>query len=192
MIIASMVGMMRLGGGNCEPSSLYGMSIGQTSYRRALNIIADVSAIHVEITDKSTFWTDGLVGNRVYLNLDSVLPYRDAVALELHTYDETPILSLGHFIDSGCSPVHTYRINATGPDTVVLLLVFGTSQQTIAAVDAHTSVQADSAITDLWLVPPQSSARYLADIRTKWHFDEEIGWLGYAPIEDYWAQVPIN
>ena len=120
-----------------------------------------------------------------------MLPYRDVVALELHTYDETRILSLGHFIDSGCRPAHTYRIEATGPDTVILLLVFGASQQTIAAVDAHSSVQVDSAITDLWLVPPQSSASYLADIRAKWHFEDEIDWLGYASVDDYWAEAPL-
>jgi hypothetical protein len=191
-ITCSVFEMMSMGAGNCEPSSLYGISVGQTSYRRALNIIADLPKIHVETSDKSTFWTDGLEGNRFYLNIDSTLPYRDAVGLELHTYDETPIFSLGHVLRSGCQPSHAYRIAATGPDTVVLLLVFGASQQTIAVVDAHISGHADSAITDLWLVPPQNSEDYLDDIRLKGHFEDEIVWRGYASVDDYWAEAPIQ
>jgi hypothetical protein len=183
---------MIFGAGNCEPPSLYGISVGQTSYRRALNIIANIPKIRVETSDKSPFWTDGLSGNRIYLSIDSTLPYRDSVGLELHTYDETPILSLGHILRSGCQPSHAYRIAVTGPDTVVLLLVFGASQQTIAVVDAHTSVHADSAITDLWLVPPRNSGEYLDDIRSRGHFDDEITWRGYASVNEYWAEAPIQ
>jgi hypothetical protein len=191
-IIGSVSGMMVIGAGSCEPPSLYGISTGQTSYRRALNIIAGLPKIQIETSDKSNFWMDGLEGNRLYLNIDSRLPYRDDVALELHTFDETPIFSLGHFLKSGCQPTRAYRIAATGPDTIVLLLVFGAYHQTIAAVNAHTSLHADSAITDLWLVPPQDSDNYLEDIRSKWHFDDEIAWLGYASVDDYWAEAPIR
>ena len=191
-IIASMFGLMWLGGSNCEPSSLYGIRFGQTSYRRALNIIVGIPTIQVNISDVSPFWIAGLEGNRLYLKVDSRLPYRDAVGLELHTFDETPIFSLGDLIESGCQPTHAYRIRATGADTVVLLLVFGRYNQTIVAVDAHTSVHADSAITDVWLVPPQDSEAYLKDIRVSGHFDDEITWRGYSSIEDYWAEAPVR
>jgi hypothetical protein len=191
-ILCSALGMMLIGVGNCEPPSLYGISVGQTSYRRALNIIAGIPKIRVETSDKSPFWIDGLEGNRIYLNIASTLPYRDQIALELHTYDETPIFSLGHFLKSGCRPTHAYRIDATGSDTVVLLLVFGQSSQIIAVVDAHTFVSADSAITDLWLVPAQSAETYLDDVRSRRHFDDEITWRGYSSIEDYWAEAPMR
>ncbi len=179
--------------GNCEPPGLFGMMPGETSLQQAFNILSPMSNLQRDSYYPGGFWMKGSDGKRIYINANKdANPYSDDLTLELDTFDETPILSLGQIIDSGCEPANVYRINVTGPDTIILLLVFGQRAHIMVAVDAHTLVNSYSAITSLWFVAPQLSENVLNDIRLRRHFDDEIAWLGYASVDDYWAEAPIK
>jgi hypothetical protein len=169
---------------------LYDITPGQTSRSQALNRL---KALPYALWDEQMpggFWINGVTGKGIYATING-LSYHDTV-LQLLTEDEKPVLSLRQFVDAGCKPSRIYRVNATGPNAVILLLVFGQYGQIIAVVDGYFSVHADSPIASLWLLPARYSESYLGDIRMIQHFDDEIPWLGYASVEDYWALEPIN
>jgi hypothetical protein len=89
-------------------------------------------------------------------------------------------------MNSGLTPVKVFRNRVSGgPNTANLLLVLGEKQQILAWVVATGSLNANSPITDLIMVNSQESGWILVEIRMIWHFDDEIAWLDFAPVDDY-------
>jgi hypothetical protein len=171
----------------CDLPCVFGVTVGQTLYEEALKIIAerpDANTISVD----GQFWIAGESNRQLFVTVKRFLPAEDDTvpSVELSTHSSKPILPIGELMNSGLTPIKVFRNRVSGgPNTENLLLVLGEHQQIFAVVVVTESLNADSPITDLVLVDSQKSGWILDDIRTIWHFDDEIAWLGFAPVDDY-------
>jgi hypothetical protein len=174
----------------CALPCFYGITPGETPYTRAVTYIAGLP--QEQNVDDRSFWITGNSQNKIYVEVRKFDPREpDFVdTIELETYDATPILSLGQFIDMGWTPRHVYRVRASRG--IVLLLVFGDSGQIMAVVADNYAINADSPIDWLWLAPAKDSEYYLGYVRGRGLFDTEVPWLGYASADNYWAAKSIG
>ena len=173
--------------GDCALPCVLGITPGQTEYSKALEMITTLPQVRLSDIG-GDYWIEGRNNNRIYLRIRRVLPNKDNTVstVELSTYSSEPIVTIGELINSGLIPIKVFRNRVSGgPNTENLLLVLGENQQVLAVVVATGSLNANSPITDLILVTAQNRGWMLDNIRMIWHFDDEIAWLGFVPIDDY-------
>lgn len=111
--------------------------------------------------------------------------------IEVFSTSDEPITTLDMVLQQYGSPDRVFRGRVAGPTTVSLLAIFegGTI---MAVVVGDGTMSGDAAIDYLALIAPfpEDIAWHLNNIQIKAHFEDEIGWLGYVPISDYWAANP--
>ncbi len=103
-------------------------------------------------------------------------------------FDESNQLTLSDIIDAGYLPTEVFRGNVAGPNALNLLLVFGQQQQIVAYLSTIEQVNTDTEINQIWLIAEQDAFVTLDDIRTIQGYDQQIEWLGYAPVDKYLSQ----
>ena len=181
--------------GDCDLPGLYGIIPGQTSHDTAINILTTLSQKRQNIVGQIGFFAYGAQGNRYFVSANSFFsPSASETDLELLLADDmkTPVFTLGEFVDLGCQPTHVYRVNNDDLGSLILILTFGQDNRTVLRIDAYSSVSADSSVVWLFMTPEQESQYYVDSIRNYITAEDEISWLGYASVDDYWAEAPLR
>jgi hypothetical protein len=108
--------------------------------------------------------------------------------IELTTQMEKGVITLGQLLKQYGVPARVFRNPVAGPNTVNLLLVFGERHQIFAALSIIGIATDNSPIDTLILASPQEREVVLDDLRTQWHYDTEISWLGFQSADSYWKE----
>lgn len=92
----------------------------------------------------------------------------------------------------GYKPARVFRVDYTGPNTVVLYIVFNSYPTLIAEVDGYKQLTLQSPVTELIeegnssYTPEELMGYY--DI----HDQDEIGWYGFTSTDRYLAASTIK
>jgi hypothetical protein len=177
----------------CVLPCLAGVTPGETEARRAAALIA-LSLPHTPrfLSDGELSFQESPDGYLVYLDFDSTDPREGNYVkqIEASTGGKGKLTTLGALIATGLTPTRVFRNGVGGPDSISLLIVFGTDQQVVARVGATKIVGPETPIDDLITIAKESWI--LDDICAMSHFDDEIAWLGFRPVETYWNAPPQN
>ncbi|MCB9459076.1 MAG: hypothetical protein H6670_05465 [Anaerolineaceae bacterium] len=103
------------------------------------------------------------------------------------SFEEPDMLNLNDVIDASYEPNTVFRGNIAGPDALNLMLAFE-EEQIIVFLSVTNRVDPSSPINRIWLVAKQDWQLTLDDTRTIQGIEQQVEWLGYAPIEVYLSQ----
>lgn len=169
---------------NCDAICLLSIIPGETEYAQAIDIIESSELI---LSDEDNYWFINNDGSRVDINIVRTSPLGGQYVSYIELIATSGrILSLNELLDSGLTLSTLYRSNISGPNTIGLLLVFGGNTPIMAVVSANGEIDQNSPIIHLLLIAPQDFTWHLDDIRHIRGFEDEIQWIGYASVDDYW------
>lgn len=103
------------------------------------------------------------------------------------SFEEPYLKSLSEVLNAGYTPSKVFISNVAGPNALNLMLSFE-EEQIIVFLSALNRVEPSSAVNRIWLVGQQDWQLTLDDIRTIQGYEQQIEWLGYAPIEEYLSE----
>jgi hypothetical protein len=138
------------------------------------------------------FWVEGEGENmEIYITLKAEDPRAgDFVKLiELRFHGTGQLTTLGTLLDAGYEPDRVFRSRASGPQSIGLIITFKNQPQVIAVVAGIDRIENQSPIREIFVIAKQSQY-VLNDIITLRHFEDEITWIGFASVEEYWQQLP--
>jgi hypothetical protein len=177
----------------CILPCIAGVIPGKTDISQAAAIINSVLPNKLYfISDSGLSFQESPNGHEVHLDFDGIDPRegRYVKQIQASTDGKSKLTTLGAMITAGFVPTRVFRSKVSGPDSINLLIVFGTDQQIIAYVGATKRVSPDTPIENL--ITTAKESWILDDVRMTSHFEDEITWLGFAPIDTYWNASPIN
>ncbi len=172
----------------CVLPCVLGVTPGETDFNNAVAILEDSPQVQ-GINRGVEFEIEDQQGYPITLIIrrESPLVGNNVGWIDIYAEWNKSITTLGPFLDRYGNPEQTFRIRATGPNVVVLLTSFenGSILAEIVAVD---QVGPNSEIDHLRIIAPYYVESGLEELTLIQHFDDEVTWLGYAPIEAYWEQ----
>jgi hypothetical protein len=119
-------------------------------------------------------------------------PASRVTRIELWLEPNGQFMTLGRMFEAGYVPSRIFRARISGPDTVILLIVWGPQEQILTVVDGFHRVDSTSPITGILLTAPGNRVYALNDVRFRWHFEDEVGWHGFTSVDTYWDAVSIS
>jgi hypothetical protein len=169
----------------CALPCFIGVMPGETTYTEAIRLLrAIVPKDH--FVDEAGFWLDREDGSRINGRLNTTISAGDYIgSIELSTWGEGQITSLGDMLDADYEPVKVFRHRSNGPNTVNLLVIFGNDMQIAANVIGTQKLDRNSPIEYMVLFGYQDRKFRLTDLRVIQHYDYEISWLGFVSVENY-------
>jgi hypothetical protein len=175
---------------NCFLPCVMGVVPGETGWSQTLQIVSSLIPTE-QIINQQEFWVkDPKTGSSVFISLQREAPYAGDFAklIELRTDSPNQITSLGVLLDEGYIPSKVFRARTSGPNVIALLLTFENHPELVVVVIGINEVNASSPIRDLFVLAKQSEY-VLEDIRAQGHFEDEITWMGFASVNEYWQQL---
>jgi hypothetical protein len=108
--------------------------------------------------------------------------------------DEIPLTTLGQMLNAGYKVHKVFRSNYAmlHADHGIFLLTFAPENQIVASVLVTQSMDSSTKITDIYVLSTKNNDYNLRQIKAKWHSEDEIRWLGFAPIQSYFDEPTIN
>jgi hypothetical protein len=183
-----------IGTSSCALPCLFGITAGKMNYFDALAIVNSDFPEPQVIYSGSSFWVNNTDNERIDITLHHSLPktfdYVDHI--ELRSSDNDGLYSLGDVIDTWGEPVTVFRNRIAGPNSVNLLLVFRENQDIFVEASVQETCNRSTPVRSISLVAEQDSESLLVDLRSRWHYDDEIDWLGFVSVENYWEAASIG
>lgn len=171
---------------NCHLPCLLGITPGKTTYAQAGRII-DAIAPQVKSDAWGPYFTDA-DGAEIHIQLgdsSTNLQFVTLLRVSVYSWPTQPyeLTTIGELMKAGYFPVRVFRVNITGPNTVILYVVFNSDPALIAEIDGYDELLPMSPVTtlieDRVPHPPDELMGYY-DIRAS-----EIGWYGFGSVYKY-------
>lgn len=174
----------------CTLPCVLGITPGITSFDDALRVI-DQTIPPQQIVSAGSFWIKTDQGTRIDILLQRTDPREGDYVVEIQLSSDDRITTLGTLLRSYGEPSTVFRGRVAGPNSVRLLITF--EKEPILAVivgDHHVNAQSPVILILAVASNKEDRAWKLYDLRVQSHFDDEIEWLGYASVDDYWSTLP--
>jgi hypothetical protein len=177
---------------DCILPCMVGISPGETDFSSAFGALASQSVKQGEHVQGAWFELNPTNSNSVYAAIRQTDPRLGHYVSQIYLYTLYPdkLTTLGEMLNAGYLPVRVFRHRVKGPRSVSLLVVIGEDQRIAAEVSDTVALNADSPVSALIVFSKEDREWRLGDILNSQHWDYEIDWLGFAPIEAYLNQVP--
>ncbi len=177
---------------DCVLPCILGIVPGETDITSALQDLTATGAIPGSHTHGTSFEVKAMNGSTFYAVLRGTDPRLGRYVSQLIVYSLWPdkVTTLGEILDAGFTPVRVFRNRTNSPSIVNLLLVFGEDERIVAQVTGFGSISAESPVFSLTVLAKEDRDWRLGDILMIQHWDYEIEWKGFAPMEAYLNQAP--
>jgi hypothetical protein len=177
---------------DCFLPCVLGIVPGKTDFYSAFQVLASTSVAHGSHTYGSDFELKAANSGTFDIVVRPTDPRAGHYVSQLFLYTLYPnkFATLGDMLNAGYRPVRVFRSRINGPGGISLLIVFGEDQTIAADVEGFESVNAESPIRYIHVFAREDQGSPLEDVLMIEHWDYEIDWLGYAPIDAYLNQAP--
>jgi hypothetical protein len=177
---------------DCFLPCMLGIVPGETGFNAAFQQLASTGADPGSHTHGIMFDMKARDGNTYFVVMRGSDPRLGRYVSQLIVYPlwHDKVTTLGEILGTGYIPVRVFRNRINGPGVVSLLLVFGEDQRIAAEVTGYGSVNSDSPVRSLIVFAKEDRNWRLGDYLMIGHWDHEIEWRGFAPMEAYLNQAP--
>lgn len=187
-------GLFALETSDCALPCLLGITPGETATQQALEIASNYASATPGAVS-GNFDIECEAGQCIHVELWASDPRQGDYVRGIVLIADRPgkLTTVSEMLDRGYVPQRVFRRDASGPDSVGLVVLFTGDTNIIADVVGIGAVAPNSQIPYLIIVAEQDLDRTLEEIRVKGHLDDdnEISWLGFASVQDYYDAPPL-